>query len=201
MIHARRRSGLARGARRAGTLAVLGVLPAVGCKGGATPGAAPAPAGAPAAAAPATAADTLRAALRVDSAARAADSASRRRRPPVDVATAQRFEIVGVGDSTFTFLATRAPWLAPGMYGIAVDPRRRDVLVARFDVLARSGDSTTALVTGQTQRVSVDHVALVPRPADTVVVTRQAVLRSRLRFWQGILLGLAGGYAAGRAIR
>jgi hypothetical protein len=122
----------------------------------------------------------------------ATDSAARARRTPVDVATAQRFEIVAIGDSTFVFLASRAPWLRAGGYGIAVDPRRRDVLVARFDVVDRHADSATALVTGQTQRVTVEHVALVTRPADTVSVTVLAPVR-RTRFWEGVLAGLGVG--------
>ena len=122
----------------------------------------------------------------------ATDSATRARRTPVDVATAQRFEIVAIGDSTFVFLASRAPWLRTGVYGIAVDPRRRDVLVARFDVVDRRADSATALVTGQTQRVTTDHVALVTRPADTVSVTVVTPVR-RTRFWEGVLAGLGAG--------
>ena len=49
--------------------------------------------------------------------------------------SAVRFEISTVADSTFEFPAGRYAWVAPGIRGIAVDPRRRDALVARFQVL------------------------------------------------------------------
>jgi hypothetical protein len=73
-----------------------------------------------------------------------------------------------------------------------VDPRRRDALVARFDVVARQADSATALVTGQTQRVTLEQMALVSRPPDTVTV-RVLVPPPRPRFWEGVLAGLAAG--------
>jgi hypothetical protein len=125
----------------------------------------------------------------------------RRPRPSVDPATAQRFEIVAVGDSTLTFLARRASWVDSGRYGIAVDPRRRDLLVARFEVLARQGDSATAVVTGQTQRVTPDHVALLERPAEPDTVTVVRVVRPRARFWEGVLTGSAVGVLLGLVLR
>lgn len=120
------------------------------------------------------------------------------RRPRVDPARAQRFEIVAVGDSTFSFLALRAPWVAAGKRGIAVDPRRRDALVARFEVLARRADTTMALVTGQTQRVTTDLVALLERPpVDTVVRADTVRVVRRTSFWTGaaagVVLGVLGG--------
>ncbi len=75
-----------------------------------------------------------------------------------------RFEIAQVGDSTFSFTIGRNDWVERGRRGIAVDPRRRDVLVARFVILDVDEGRATALVTGQTTRVTTDHVALLERP-------------------------------------
>jgi hypothetical protein len=125
------------------------------------------------------------------------DSALLRRGPSMDLSRAQRFEIAAVGDSTLVLAAPSATWVRPGKRGIAVDPRRRDVLVARFEVLRRSADSVTALVTGQTQRITTDHVALLERPADTVIVRESVVVRRRGTFWIGALTGAVVGAAAG----
>lgn len=95
--------------------------------------------------------------------------------------SAYRFEITQVGDSTFVFHLGSASWVRRGMHGVAVDPRRRDVLVARFTVLGVSADSATALVTGQTTRVTTDQVALLSRPT--------APWWKRGEFWSGILIG------------
>ena len=46
-----------------------------------------------------------------------------------------RFEITQVGDTTFRFPRGNAGWIKPEMTGIAVDPRRRDILVAEFRVV------------------------------------------------------------------
>ena len=130
------------------------------------------------------------------------DSVPRLPRSPVDVSTAQRFEILDVGDSTLRFLARRAAWLDSGVNGIVVDPRRRDVLVARFEVVRRLGDTATALVTGQTQRVVPEHVALVARPVDTVVVVQTEIARRpRTRFWEGVLAGVAAGVLGALVLR
>ena len=78
-----------------------------------------------------------------------------------------RFEITGVGDSTFTLAIGRDTWVRRGQHGIAVDPTHRDALVARFTVIrvdARNGQAT-ALVTGQTTRIGTNHVALLMRPS------------------------------------
>ncbi|WP_284351822.1 hypothetical protein [Roseisolibacter agri] len=134
---------------------------------------------------------------RVDSAAAPADSTrpdgSARALP--DPSTAVRFEIVAVGDSTFQLLAPDPSWLREGMMGIVVDPRRRDVLVARFSLLALRADTADALVTGQTMRVSTDHVALIARPP---VVQTPIVRRiERRRFWTGAIVGGALGLIVG----
>jgi hypothetical protein len=101
--------------------------------------------------------DTTRTAgrVRVDS----ADAVGRPGGALPDPSTAVRFEIVAVGDSTFAFLAPNATWLSVGSSGIAVDPRRRDILVARFRLIAMRADTGTALVTGQTTRLVTEHVA------------------------------------------
>jgi len=76
---------------------------------------------------------------------------------------AVRFEIRSVGDSTFTFAAPQAPWVTKGQKGIAVDPRRRDGLVARFVVLGVDDGIANALILGQSQKVTTDHVVLMVR--------------------------------------
>ena len=77
---------------------------------------------------------------------------------------AYRFEISTVGDSTFSFRASDASWVHAGLKGIAVDPARRDALIARFTVLRVEGSLVTAVVTGQTAKVSTDDVALLVAP-------------------------------------
>lgn len=100
----------------------------------------------------------------------------------------RRFQIVAVNDSTVSFLTPRERWMRAGTYGIAVDPRQRDVLVGRLRVLARSGDTAVALVTGQTTRMTTDYVAIFRRPLTPA-------LRQRL-FWGGLATGVAAGVGA-----
>ena len=101
-----------------------------------------------------------------------------------------RFEIAAVGDTTLGFRSGTERWIKRGQVGIAVDPRKRDVLVARLRVLVvdRSG-YVTALVTGQTTAVTTDHVVLL-QP------TTPAWFRRR-SFWGGLVLGAALGAVAG----
>lgn len=106
--------------------------------------------------------------------------------------TAARFEIVAVQDSTFSFLVGRQRWVAPSHHGIAVDPMKRDALVARFRVLGVRGDTATALITGETTRVTDQHVALINVP-------RQTWWKSSA-FWRGTILGGIAGLAAGLAL-
>jgi hypothetical protein len=75
-----------------------------------------------------------------------------------------RFDITAVGDSTISFRVADAPWVSAGMKGIAVDPARHDALVARIQVLRITGTLATAVVTGQTSRVTTDYVALLEPP-------------------------------------
>lgn len=81
--------------------------------------------------------------------------------------TAYRFEIASVGDSTVTLSTEKHEWLSAGQKGIAVDPMRHDALVARFVILRIDAEHKRALavVTGQTTRITTDHVALIDRPS------------------------------------
>jgi uncharacterized membrane protein YoaK (UPF0700 family) len=72
-----------------------------------------------------------------------------------------------------------------GAAGTAIDPRRRDELVARFRVLGVREGSATALVTGQTTAITTDHVATMEEP-------RRPWYRHRT-FWSGLILGAALG--------
>jgi len=109
-----------------------------------------------------------------------------------DPAGARRFEILDVRDSTFRFLLGGTRWVQVGADGITVDPQRRDALVARFVVRGRVADTATAVITGQTTRVTSTHVALLdPLPP--------RVSRREL-FWLGALAGGVIGMAAGLAV-
>ncbi len=104
---------------------------------------------------------------------------------------AARFQIAGVGDSTFTFLRGKMSWVREGQRGVAVDPRSNDGLVARFRVLRVVGGEATALVTGKTMELSLVHVALIePRS--------EPWYRQRF-FWIGLVIGgSVGAFAASR---
>lgn len=104
--------------------------------------------------------------------------------------SAVRFEISAVADSTFEFPAGRWVWVAPGLRGIAVDPRRRDALVARFRVLRVTDGVATALITGETTRLTTLHVALLEEP--------RARFYTRSLFWAGAAMGAVIGFVAGR---
>ena len=99
-----------------------------------------------------------------------------------------RFEIIAVSDTTLSFRSGDAHWVRRDQTGSAVDPRRRDALVARFRVVRVRNGVATALVTGQTTAVSTDHVATLREPP-----------RSWFRaptFWAGLLVGGALGATA-----
>ena len=105
-------------------------------------------------------------------------------------ARAYRFVVDSVGDSTFVFLIGReAGWVRAGARGVAVDPRRRDALVARFRVLTVAETHATALVTGQTTFVTRDHVALLQEPPERFYKDAS--------FWAGTVLGGLLGAVAG----
>lgn len=94
---------------------------------------------------------------------------------------AARFEIESVNDSTATFRVREATWVRPGLQSYVVDPAQRDALVARMVVVSRSGESATALVTGQVTSVKADHFLLVVRPASP--------WWKSARFWAGAVAG------------
>lgn len=103
--------------------------------------------------------------------------------------TAVRFEISGVADSTFSFATGRHPWVARGQRGIVVDPRRRDALVARFQVTRVEDGLATAVVTGQTAPLSTQHAALLTQPSPP--------FWKHAPFWVGLLIGGIAGWAIG----
>ncbi|HEY9450312.1 MAG TPA: hypothetical protein VIQ60_11225 [Gemmatimonadaceae bacterium] len=104
--------------------------------------------------------------------------------------SAYRFTIARSTDSTFTFSTARNDWVRSGMSGIAVDPAQRDALIARFRVTHVDDDSAVALITGQTTRVTSEHVALLERPRKPWY--RQAT------FWLGGVLGALVAVVASR---
>lgn len=103
-----------------------------------------------------------------------------------------RFEVELVTDSTLAFRVGGYRWIKAGLRGVAVDPKRRDQMVARFQVLSVEAGIANAVITGQTTDVSVEHVA-------TLSVPRASWYR-RGAFWLGLvvggLLGAVGGLAA-----
>ena len=105
---------------------------------------------------------------------------------------AARFEITAVGDTTFRFRPGSHEWVASGQRGIAVDPRRRDVMVARFQVVAVRGGVATAVITGQTTNITTDYVALIAPPVPSWY--------RRPIFWIGTGLGAIIGVVAGSAL-
>ena len=100
-----------------------------------------------------------------------------------------RLTIVEVGDSTFAFDASNIRWIKPGERGMAVDPKRRDALVARFDVVRVEGGRATALITGATTELSTDHVVVLEVPV-------RPWYRSSL-FWGGAMVGTLLGALVG----
>lgn len=103
-----------------------------------------------------------------------------------------RFEITSVGDTTVTFRAGRVTWVVRSPRAIVVDPRRRDALVARLKVLSVSASGVaTAVVTGQTGRITTEHIVLAEEPPQHWY--RNAAL------WMGAALGLVAGFALGKA--
>ncbi len=101
---------------------------------------------------------------------------------------AARFEIDAVDDSTARFRPKESRWVRPGMAVYAVDPMRRDAIVARMRVLSAEGESVTALVTSQVARVNTSHVLLIARDV-------APWWRART-FWWGAAAGGAVGAAA-----
>ncbi len=106
---------------------------------------------------------------------------------------AVRLEITAIGDSTIEFRTGLHRWIRPGQLGVAVDPRRRDELIARFRVESVREGSATAVITGQTTAVTADHVAVLDEP-------RRSAYKSPA-FWIGIVVGGALGFMGGMASR
>ena len=96
-----------------------------------------------------------------------------------------RFEITQAGDTTFRFPRGTAGWVHAGNIGIAVDPRRRDILVASFRVIRVDSGLVTALVTGQSTRVVTEHIAVMTEP--------QKPWYKTLTFWGGAVIGVVFG--------
>ena len=111
-------------------------------------------------------------------------------RPAGAQQVAARFEITVVGDSTFSFPIGTLQWVALKRRGIVVDPARRDALVARFRIQGVQDGVVSAVVTGQTARVTTQHVVVLEPPAPTRWYRRGS-------FWGGSALGLTVGAIVG----
>ncbi|HZS60429.1 MAG TPA: hypothetical protein VFA43_14245 [Gemmatimonadaceae bacterium] len=101
-----------------------------------------------------------------------------------------RFDIDSIGDSTVTFAVGNARWVHAGQTGLAVEPRRHDELIARLRIITVSNGSATAVITGQTSRVSEGQVALIRRPAPPFYTVGL--------FWIGAAVGAVITFAATR---
>jgi len=94
-----------------------------------------------------------------------------------------RFDIDSVGDSTVTFAVGAARWVRAGQTGLAVEPRRHDELIARLRVIHIESGTATAVITGQTGRVTAGQVALIRKPAPPFYTAGI--------FWVGAVVGAA----------
>jgi len=104
---------------------------------------------------------------------------------------AVRFPITAVGDTTVAFQAGKMTWVVRTPRAIVVDPRRRDALVASLKVLSVSSTGeATAVVTGQTGRITTDHVVIGTEPP-------RRWFKSGL-LWMGTAFGLLAGFGLGR---
>jgi len=102
-----------------------------------------------------------------------------------------RFEITQVGDTTFRFSRGTAGWVRLGTTGIAVDPKRRDALVARFSIARIDSGLVTAMIMGQTTRVATEHIAVLSVPPKP--------WWKGITFWAGTVFGVViGALIAGR---
>ena len=101
-----------------------------------------------------------------------------------------RFDIDSVGDSTVTFAVGNARWVHAGQTGLAVEPRNHDELIARLRVLQIEHGTATAVITGQTSRVTAGQVALIRRPAPPFYTSGL--------FWVGAVIGAAITFVATR---
>jgi hypothetical protein len=101
-----------------------------------------------------------------------------------------RFDIDSIGDSTVTFAIGNTRWVHAGQTGLAVEPRRHDELIARLRIIRVANGSATAVITGQTSRVSEGQVALIRRPAPPFYTVGL--------FWIGAAVGAAITFVATR---
>jgi hypothetical protein len=101
-----------------------------------------------------------------------------------------RFDVTTVDDTTFTFATTGVGWVKRGQRGLVVDPAHGDELIAQFRVSKVGHARATAVVTGQTARLTTAHVALLQE--------RRAPFFRRAWFWIGVAIGGAIGYVAHR---
>jgi hypothetical protein len=99
-----------------------------------------------------------------------------------------RFDITSVNDSTFSFASTGARWVKRGQKGLVVDPMHGDELIAKFRVTRTGRGTATALITGQTARLTTSHIALLTQP--------HPLFLTRAWFWLGVALGGAVGWVA-----
>jgi hypothetical protein len=102
-----------------------------------------------------------------------------------------RFAITAVGDTTVTFRAGKLTWVVRSPRAMVVDPRRRDELVARLKVLSVSSNGdATALVTGQTGRITTDYFVVAQEPPSRWY--------KNVYLWMGTALGLVTGFGLGK---
>jgi hypothetical protein len=94
-----------------------------------------------------------------------------------------RFDIDSAGDSTVTFTVGAARWVRAGQTGLAVEPRRHDELIARLRIIHVESGTATAVITGQTSRVTAGQVALIRKPAAPFYTVGV--------FWVGAAVGAA----------
>jgi hypothetical protein len=99
-----------------------------------------------------------------------------------------RFDIIAVDDSTFTFATTGANWVKPSRAGFVVDPLHGDELIAKFRVTKAHKGMATAVVTGQTERLSPSDVALLTKP--------HPFFLTRPWFWAAFVVGGVIGFVA-----
>ena len=102
-----------------------------------------------------------------------------------------RFEITAVGDTTVTFRTGRLTWVVRSPRTIVVDPRRRDAAIARLKVVSvSSAGEAVAVVTGQSGRITTDHLVIAQEPP-----TRWY---KSLGLWVGLTLGFVAGFGLGK---
>jgi hypothetical protein len=102
-----------------------------------------------------------------------------------------RFLVSQVRDSVVEFQQGTAKWIKRGKLGFAVDPARRDALVAQLRIDRVAGGMVTAVVTAQSQPLSTDHVVILDQPPPAWY--------KRLSLWAGLAVGAALGFLAGAA--